>query len=151
MLNSCQLRLGSEDSANFWNVSVHLDLGSRVVLCVLTPSGLIASFICQILIVQDTALLRAYMSGVPGRTAHTGAKNNSLLSRDCKPSTHTSVGLHRSETLRGSSLCLLNFWWLRQCWSADASFPSLLPSSCASVCLQDPGHKIRVSPSSVCP
>lgn len=71
LLNSCQLRLGSEDSANFWNVSVHLDLGSQVVLCVLTPSGLISSFICQALIVQDTALLRACVFGVPGKESIT--------------------------------------------------------------------------------
>lgn len=53
LLNSCQLWLGSEESANFWNVSVHLDLGLTVVLYVLTPSDLIHSFIHQLFIVQD--------------------------------------------------------------------------------------------------
>ena len=51
-LNCCQLWLGSEDSANLGNVSVHLDLGCLAVLCVLTPSDLIYSFIRQICIVQ---------------------------------------------------------------------------------------------------
>ena len=51
-LNRCQLWLGSEDSANFGNVSVHLDLGRLAVLCVLTPSDLIYSFIRQVFIEQ---------------------------------------------------------------------------------------------------
>ena len=65
-LNSCQLGLGSADSVNFRNVSVHLDLGHLAVLCVFTPSDLIYSFIHQIFIVQDmTAVLRVYVFWFP--------------------------------------------------------------------------------------
>lgn len=47
-------------------LSVHLDLGLLVVLCVLTPSDLIYSFIYQIFIVQDiTSLLQVCMFWFP--------------------------------------------------------------------------------------
>lgn len=68
LLNSCQVWLGSEDSASVRKVSVHLDLGWLVVFYVLlTPSDLIYSLIHQIFIVQDvTAGLRVCVFQFPG-------------------------------------------------------------------------------------
>lgn len=70
LLNSCLLWLGSEDSANFWNVSVHLDLGLLVVLYVLTPSDLINSFIHQIFIVQDIYCYAVSIHVLVSRSCH---------------------------------------------------------------------------------